>query len=982
MKKFLLLGGMIMLMLLHSHGIAQIKVAGTIKAANNDEALIGAYVLVKGTNTGTVTDVSGKFSLEMAAGGTLVVSYIGYVSQEIPITSSNENLAIRLEEDLGTLEEVVITGLASSVKRTNLANAVGTLSEKELTGIAPTPTIDGAMYGKITGVNITQSSGAPGGGIAMRLRGISSIVGQNQPLVVLDGVYLDNSEIPSGLRNASGANSASEEQGSNRLADLNPADIENIEVLKGPSAAAIYGARANAGVIVITTKKGSQGKTNIRFTQDVGFNSIQRKIGVREFNKAKVEEVFGPEEAEIFESAQNAGKIYDYEEEIYGQNGLILRSNLSLSGGTEKTRFYLMGSIHDEDGIIKNTGYNRKSFRMNVSHDVTDWLTISSNTNYVNSYASRGFTGNENEGGLSYGYNLAFTRPWTELHPVNGVYPDNRDFGGNMLFVIDKAHNKEFVDRIIQGFALDIDILRRENMSLKFKGNAGFDIIANKTDVYVPESHQAQRDKQNGFIGIGKNQLRSYNHQAFLVWDNYLVNKKLVLSTQAGLTYLDIDREFIYDESTQLVVNQTNLAQSGSQETKHTISFENDFGFAVQEEINYDDKIIATLGLRADKSNLNGDPNKYYFFPKASLAINIANFDFWQFSSMNMLKPRFAYGQTGSSARFGALFQSLNSTNIGGVLGLKMGNSADEPEGGIKGNRSIEPERAAEFEAGFDIGLLNGRIVFEGTYYNRNITDLIVNYTFPTSSGFRVEIINGANMQNKGIELGLGATVIQSEKWQWFSKINIWRNRSKITRLDIPSFAPSGSAFGASLGTFFIEEGQPATQLKGSVEGFDDPQKIGDVEPDFQLGFYNEVKLFKNFDLSFMLHWKQGGDNINLTTYLTDIAGLTPDLDSPSGQERLNKVGAIRFIEDASYVRLREAAIYYNVPSASLNSAFGNTVESVRIGVSARNFLTFTNYTGYDPEVSTKGGSGLSTGVDVNPFPSSKQVFFHVQVGF
>jgi len=390
--------------------LAQYSVSGSIMDANA-EPLIGVSIQVVGTTSGTVSDIDGNFTVNVPDGkDELRFSYTGFASQVVSVSPSSGALSVTLTEDIANLEQIVVTGLASTVKRSNLANAVATVSAEELTGATSQQTVDGALYGKLTGVNITQTTGAPGGGYAVRLRGVSSLSGNNQPLIIVDGVYISNVEIPSGSRNASGANSGSEEGASNRLADINPDDIQSMEVLKGASAAAIYGTRANAGVIIITTKQGSSGKTDISFSQDFGMNTIIKKVGRRQFTAQQVEDEFNAAERARFEAAQAAGEVFDYEDEIYGEQGFISDSRLSIRGGTDKTSFFLSGSFRDEAGIIKGTGYERFTTRLNVTHKFNNKLKITSNTNYVRSNSSRSFSGNENEGGLSYGYTLAFTR--------------------------------------------------------------------------------------------------------------------------------------------------------------------------------------------------------------------------------------------------------------------------------------------------------------------------------------------------------------------------------------------------------------------------------------------------------------------------------------------------------------------------------------------------------------------------------------------
>ncbi len=952
-------------------GMLAQTITGKISDASG-EGIPFATIIQKGTSNGTTADGDGNFSLNLTAlPATIVVSSIGYATKEQEITDASAAVNITLAEDAVGLDEVVVTGLASSVKRTNLANAVATVSAEELVGNTGQSTVDGALYGKLTGVNIVAGSGAPGGGIALRLRGISSINGNNQPLFIVDGVYINNVEIPSGLRFASGANRGNEENSANRIADIDPNDIENIEVLKGASAAAIYGTRANAGVVIITTKRGKSGKTRFRFGQDIGFNEIQNPLGLRNWTAANVESTFNAAEVVLFNDAIANGGLIDYEDEIYGEKGFITETKISADGGNEKTKFYVGASYRDEEGIIKNTGYERLSIKANVDHKISDVFDFSLSSNYVRSESSRSFTGNENEGGLSYGYTLAFTRPWINLFPdEQGNYPNNPNYTGNPIFVRDQASNTDLNNRFIQGMKINTKLFTDDKNRVKLVSNFGLDYLSNQTNVYVPETHQGTiASGQNGFIGVGKNGFTNFNAQIIGVWNHDAMEGDLALTTQAGISYLDQVADLVLSTASDLIPNQTNLNQGNNQSvTQNTFSVR-EFGYFAQFEGNYKDQFIGTLGYRLDKSTLNGDPNKLYGFPKASMAINLNNFDFWKSESIGQFKLRAAYGETGASAGFGSLFTSLNATSIGG-----NGGSTINP---AKGDPNIEPETSSEFEIGLDARFFD-RVTFEATYYNRNVNDLILSRGLPTSSGFSTETTNLADLQNTGLELALDVNAFETDNFSWNSGVRFWFNNSEITRLEVPAFAQPGAGFGLGLGTYYIEEGKPVTQLAGTVNGV--PTQIGDSEPDFQMSFNNNITFLKQFDFSFLLHWKEGGDNINLTKLLTDLGGTTTDLDTPAGQARAaSGFVATRFIEPAGYVRLREVALYYRVPSSALKS-FG--LSNLKFGVSARNLFTITDYTGYDPEVSTNGSAGLSSGIDVTPFPSTKQFYFHLNVNF
>ncbi|WP_372973881.1 SusC/RagA family TonB-linked outer membrane protein [Muriicola sp.] len=953
-------------------GFSQGTVSGNITDSSYGGPLAGVNVVVKGTSRGAVSDFDGNYSINVDSfPATLVFSSLGYETRELTVEGPT-TLNVAMAESATGLDEVIVTGLGTSIKRSNLANAVATVSNDELVGTTAQSTLDGALYGKLTGVNITSSSGAPGGGFALRLRGISSINGNNQPLYIVDGVYVNNSEIPSGLRFASGANRGNEENSANRIADLDPNDIQNIEVLKGASAAAIYGTRANAGVVIITTKRGSQGKTEVKFSQDTGFNTIIKKLGLRPWTAQSVEDTFGAAEVTLYNQAIAAGGLFDYEDIIYGETGLITDTRISASGGDEKTKFYVGASYRDEEGIIKNTGFDRFSLRANIDHKISNTFNFSASSNYVRSSSSRSFTGNENEGGLSYGYTLAFTRPWINLFPdETGAYPDNPNYSGNPIFVRDQARNEDKNNRFIQGIKLEANVLNTGDDAVKLIFNGGADFLANETFVYVPETHQAQRGNQNGFIGVGKNNFTNFNYQGIAVWNHNAMGGDLGLTSQAGISYLEQQADLIFNQSTQLIPNQTNLSQGSAQAITQNTSVVKEFGYFAQVEGNYMDRLIGTVGYRLDKSTLNGDPNKYYGFPKASLAVNLHNFDFWTEGALQRLKLRAAYGETGSSAAFGSAFTGLNQVSIGGVGGSSIS--------ALKGDPNVEPETSSEFEVGFDAGLFN-KVNLEVTYYNRNVSDLLLSRVLPTSSGFGSETTNLADLKNYGVEVGITVNPVQEDNFFWSSNINWWLNRSEITRLDVPPFPQPGAGFGLGLGTFYIEEGKPVTQLAGNVNGV--PTQIGNVEPDFQMGFFNNFTIAKQWDVSFLLQWKKGGNNINLSKLLTDLGGTTPDLDTPEAQERTS-LGFVaeRFVEPAGYLRLREAAIYYRLPSSALEF-FGDTVTGVKLGVSGRNIFTITDYTSYDPETSTNGGAGLSSGIEVTPFPSTKQFYFHLNVNF
>ncbi len=972
------------------------SINGRISDSFTGEPLAGVNVIVKGTTTGTITDIEGYYNVEVPEGSTtLLYSFIGYVTIEQPVSSSTTTLDIKLDEDVTNLEEVVITGLASSVKRSNLANAVSSISGEELTGNTTQSTLDNAMYGKLTGVNMVSNGGAPGGGVNVQLRGISTLgAGSSQPLYIIDGVYIDNSVIRNGRTQVSGASggqtTATQDNASNRIADINPDDIESIEVLKGPSAAAIYGTRANAGVIIITTKRGQAGKTKVSFRQDIGWNEALNFQGFEGWDNTKIDNVYGTGaagDAEKSKLAQN-GNI-DWEETLYGEKGMLSNTQISVAGGTDKTKFFVSAGSQAEDGIVKNTGFNRYSLRANIDHKLSPKLDFTLSTNYAKTATDRGFTGNQNNTGGSLGYNIAYTPTYAGLEPdESGNYPDNPYFNDNPLAIRDLAKNTEDVDRFIAAGGLNWNIFQSPNSLVKFTFNGGVDFLSARTLVYFPEILQHQRALANpGDVMHGKQENFNTNAQAFLIWNTNAGS--INFNTQIGTTWLTQDRDLLLVRGQGLAAGQTNLGWAQVVSTQadvegHVI----DQGIVAQEEINWEDKIIGTLGIRFDRSTLNRDQEKFYGFPKASVAANIANFDFWSSSTVNQLKLRVAYGETGGLPLFGNTFESLTPQLIGGNLGGQVGVRAV--------NSDLEPETASEIEMGLDMGFLDNKLGFELTYYVKTVNDLILDQQPVESSGITAIATNAADMTNKGIEFALNYQAIRNTNFSWFTRLMYWDNKVEITRLSIPPYTIGG--FGPSLGTYMIAEGFSPTTIVGNPSGTDETPLgwtvLGDRLPKWQGSFYNEFTFFKNFKFNFLLHTAQGHKNINLSALLWDDGASTPGWSDPVDGSQAPTFGLNRlllwavegqtsvYVQDASYTKLREVGLYYTFPSELMTRWFGGSVSNLKLGVSGNNILLFSDYGSYDPEVSNFGVQAITSAIEVTPYPSSRRMLFHLAVDF
>lgn len=975
---------------------AQETLTGITINESTGEPVPFVNVIQKGTSNGTTSDLDGNFSLTVESlPTTLVFSYIGFETQERVVTQ-NSPINVSFIQAAAALDEVVVTGLATSIKRSNSANAVASITAEELIGTTTPPTLDGALYGKFPGAIVSANSGAPGGGLSVKLRGATSIQGNTQPLYIIDGVYVDNSSIAAGLNAvsaaAAGGSASNQDNPSNRIADINPEDIANIEILKGASAAAIYGSRAAAGVVIITTKRGVAGETSYKFSQSLGWTEVINLQGLRDYNEERVRDSFGEAAVQDFVDARNENRLIDYEEELFGNKGLLSITNFSTSGGGEKTRFFAGATHNSEDGIVNNTGYEKVSLRLNVDHRANDFIKLGLSTNYINSSSDRGYFNNDNTG-TSVGVALTGTVPWLQLFPdQNGNYPDNPLGSSNILQTRDLVTNNEKVNRLIMGGTANIDLYKNDKSNLELILRGGLDFYNFNTIAFFPKELQFQKPSNGGQNGVsvqGSTQNKNYNLSAFLV-HNFFTESNINFRTQAGLTREYFDRNGYLITATDLVASETNVDQATNTGVDQNRLKQEDAGFFVQEEVNLQDKVIATFGVRGDKSSNNGDANKLNYYPKASVAINLNEFGFWNTNStLNQLKLRAAYGEAGNFPPIGALFTSYNSfTNVGlGGVTLK-GISLI----GTRGNPDLKSERQKEFETGIDFGLFNNRLTGSFTYYIKTVDDLILNASKEPSSGFTTEFVNAGSLENKGVEIGLNAIIFRGEDFSWDFGMNFFKNQSKITKLDVPAFNVGG--FGATLGTFRIEEGESATQIVGigPNPGANGLQKFGDSEPDFQMAFNNSLS-YQGFDFNFLWQWKKGGDNINLTALLTDLSGTSHDYDTidldPAGQVgngpyRVGQLGSSAevFVEDAGYLRLREVGLYYTLPAELTDTFLNGTFERIKFGLSGNNLINIFDYNSYDPEVSNFGGSGIFNAVEVTPFPSSKRYMFNVAFNF
>ena len=982
MKKLLLI--VISTIMVHSLSFS-VELTGKVTDATTGEALPGAQVFVKGTFVGTTTDVAGAYSLEVEENATVVVAYIGYRTQEE--TVSGVEIDFSMQSDVLGQDEVVVTGLVSTVKRRNAANAVASVSGDDLVN-APTQTIDQALSGQFAGVNIRRNTGAPGGGVNVNLRGQSTLTGSTQPLYVIDGVIVNNDANQSGIdvvTAATGAGSSRPQgQPTNRIGDINPNDIESIEVLKGASAAAIYGAKASNGVVIIKTKRGRGGETKFNFSTKTGTSALLKTMGHRVFETyQEAEDQYGADVASLGNDASGnwAGNDFDYEEILYGEEGALTEHTLSATGGDGRTQFYIGGQYMDEGGIIKNTGYEKFSGRLNVDHRLSDKAKISIATNLVRSEADRGVTGNDNTN-MTYGFSIGFTPSFIDIRKnADGSYPTHPLNPSNPLETSEYFVNNELTHRALGSLTLDYNLYRGVNQDLGLLAVAGADFYNQENQVFIPPFIQIEKSKDEAGQSV-MTTTDNLNTNLSLNLVHKMKMSGMNFNTTAGLQYETYDWNSVFVHATGMIPTQMNVDKASSQAVYHDRKMRQDRGQFFQEEITVGDNIYLAFSMRGDVSSTMGDTETKEWYPKMA-----ASYQFGEFAGVfDNLKLRFANGQTGNMPQSKAKYTTMSSSNIGGINGLVASST--------RGNADIKPERTTETELGVDFSVMGGLATVEATTYSQKISDLILLVDLAPSSGASYAWENGGEMETKGTELTLGINptkLISLGGLDWNFHMTYYSNESEVTKLNVDPYNYGG--FATFLGTYRIEEGWSPTAIVGSETDADGNHiELGNENPDYRISYRNSLRM-GDFELSFLIDHKEGGHAINLANLIYDLGGTTGDYDkeeldldgdgtkSGNGNERLTVLGGVTapYIESTTYTALRDLSMSYTLPS-SVSDMLGFSY--MRVGIAARNWWLKTDYTGLSPEVSQFGNEAIGGSVDTNPFPLSKSTYLTLSMGF
>jgi outer membrane receptor protein involved in Fe transport len=599
---------------------------------------------------------------------------------------------------------------------------------------------------------------------------------------------------------------------------------------------------------------------------------------------------------------------------------------------------------------------------------MSEKVQVGLNMNLVHSTARRGVTNNDNTG-TSYWYVLPFTPNFVDLEQrADGTWPINPFIQSNPLQTATMLDNPEKVWRMITSAKADIQLQNSESSNLKLVGNAGVDFFNQLNSWYSPPDLQFEDD--DGLLGtairINTNNIQ-INGTSTLVHTWKPASEFLQATTSAGMQYEVRDRLTSGAIAKDLIGAQTGVDQ-GTPEVREKRERQIDMGVYAQEEVMLlDEKLLLTAGIRADRSSNAGDPEKFFFYPKVSASYRFANL----IPRVDELKFRLAYGESGNQPLFSQKYTKLVANRrAGGVAGLQLDLNAGDPD--------IKPERAQELEGGVDLNVFGGRATIEASAYRTVITDLLLQRGLAPSSGFTTLFFNAGELLSWGYEGAIAGTPIQSEQLTWLLRTTYTMSRNKVQNLPIPSFLVGG--FGVGYGTFRIKEGEAITNMVGTRDT--EVAILGSSNPDFRISLTNDITVAKRLTLYALLDWQKGATIANVTKANYDLAKNGRDYEE-LGAERWTKFGRFteNWIDDASFVKLREVSLAYDVPPAAIEKLWGN-LQSVRLSLVGRDLKTWTDYWGMDPEVSNFGAQQFARNIDHSPFPPSRSFWFGIDLSF
>lgn len=991
----------------HAQPARSNTISGRVTDAATKEGLPGVNVLVKGTQQGTTTNANGQYTISLPAGATtLTFSYIGYVSQEVPLNNQT-TLTISLLADDRSLNEVVVVGYGTQ-RKIETTGAIASVKSSELVQ-TPVANVAQGLQARVSGVQVSQNTGAPGGNISVRIRGTNSINGNSEPLYVVDGIQISNS---------GGINDVSP------LSTINPNDIESVEILKDASASAIYGSRAANGVVLITTKRGKTGATRVTIDSYYGVQKVNKTLPV--LNAAE----FAQLENEVFKNnyypnPASLGEGVNWQNLIFRQ-APIQSHQLSINGGSEKTQLALSANFFNQDGIIINSNFKRYSFRLNVDHRVSSRVKVGSSI--LGSYAvNSGIqTGSQTIGdadvvtGSILGAALG-APPTLQPYRANGsIYPFGEQAGGQYREVVNPLNfsailNQTAIRRTLANVYGEATLLN----GLTYRASFNVDLQSSLQDKYSPRSIVSATDLNDNSGSGAKVNVNSISllHESILTYTHtfaqyHSFKATAVYGTQSQLynsntiSATGFPNDATQDEALQLALNRTVSSTRNKQRLD---------SYMARLNYGYKDKYFLDLTARVDGSSTFGADHKYGLFPAASAGWRIIEEPFAKsLTWLSDLKLRASYGITGNAGGI-APYQSLATVSASGsdyninhtyVTGINPSGIA---------NPDLRWERSAQTDIGLDVGLLNNRISFIVDVYKKVTKDLLYVKTLPLSSGYSTITGNFASLENKGLELAANARILDGPL-KWNVSANITFNRNKVLDLDggttQEKFVTAYSILkvGSPLGLFktYVFDGinQTGETILPGYDGRLGGQKVKDINGDGQItaadqvitgnpnpkfiyGFSTNLS-FKHFDFSAFLAGSQGNDIYNASRL---------SFEDPLGQRNMLKGMVNRWsptnpnnqyssgfqggrlpvtnyvVENGSYLRCKNVTLGYTLPRIK-------GIQQVRVYVSANNLFTVTKYSGFDPEVNTYAGSNTQIGIDNLVYPQARSYLGGLQMTF
>lgn len=937
-----------------------------------------------------------------------------------------------MEEDALKMDEVVVTGTSAGTTRRQMGSYISTVKADELTKGA-TGNVLAALQGKTAGAQIIQNSGDPAGGISVRLRGISSINSSSEPLYIVDGVIVNNATTR--VTNTSGNYDGQlfvGTIGQNRLADINPADIERIEVLNGAAAAAIYGSRANAGVIQIFTKRGSSGAPVISLSSNFMVNELRKKVPV---NRSPVKfggspDVFTQDVITLVGTPPalltNTTPVtrYDYQDYIF-RTGIGTDNNISVSGGRERTKYYVSGSYFNNQGIVRNTDFRRYSFRTNLDQAFNDKISFSLGLNYINSSANEKPDGNSffsplNSINIIGNFHDLFTRD--ALGNIKAVGERQRV---NPVSIIEDIKQRQETNRILANAGLKLKPFR--NFSVDY--TLGIDNYTQNGKTFIPPfAYPVNTAFYGGGIGLdpAQNGYASTASSTYFQINNEIngtynanITKDLASTTQVGysLQYENSTYKLLQGRGLAPFVETVNGASTSlpSSDARGELSIS---GGYVQQNFKYKNHLFLTGAVRVDGSSVFGEDERSQVYVKGSGSYLISGTDFWAGTGLSkwwdLLKFRVAYGQSGNLTGIGP-YDRFNSYSSIAFLGKTSFFSSS-----TLANTGVKPERQEEWEVGTDMSFLNNRFGLQFNYYIKKVNDLLINRVIAPTTGFSNLLDNFGSLENKGFEVIVNVAPVRKQDFNWDITGIFNRNRNKalkigqaLTLLNTNGGAPvailEGQPIGVFYGTFFAvntggsqiknASGIPLTERGTQVSPLVyTPQRdadglpsttgtvvlrkvIGDPNPDYTASLVNELG-YKKLSLRVQFDAVQGVDVFNADWRTRQGVGNG----KVAEQEQLGQIprgyvigvyGIEEWrIDDGSFVKLREVSVGYTFGKVK------NVFSDLTVSLSGRNLISWDDYKGYDPEVNAGGQSTILRGIDFGAVPIPRTYSLGLQAKF